>query len=177
MGRLDHGARTCRFAHRFFLLQNLCRVGLLLIPPFQEESACVEFEDAGVERFVIMAMAQPVRMLVQDVRSAFQRGAESLRDFLDGRETEFFDEYLGAIAYFAQKFASISASSLSRRWPRMVCPISCNLVKRILPEFSWRLQAMYRLSLPFALIVNDMPLGQLQSVIKSSKETDGLNAI
>lgn len=31
---------------------------------------------------------------------------------------------------------------------------------------------MYRLSLPFALIVNDMPLGQLQSVIKSSKETD-----
>ena len=30
---------------------------------------------------------------------------------------------------------------------------------------------MYRLSLPFALIVNDMPLGQLQSVIKSSKET------
>lgn len=59
-----------------FLLQNLCRVGLLLVPPFQEESACVEFEDAGVERFVIMAMAQPVRMLVQDVRSAFQRGAE-----------------------------------------------------------------------------------------------------
>ena len=36
---------------------------------------------------------------------------------------------------------------------------------------------MYRLSLPFALIVNDMPLGPLQSVIKSSKETDGLNAI
>lgn len=83
-----------------FLLQNLCRVGLLLIPPFQEESACVEFEDAGVERFVIMAMAQPVRMLVQDVRSAFQRGAESLRDFLDGRETEFFDEYLGRDSVF-----------------------------------------------------------------------------
>lgn len=100
MGRLDHGARTCRFAHRFFLLQNLCRVGLLLVPPFQEESACVEFEDAGVERFVIMAMAQPVRMLVQDVRSAFQRGAESLRDFLDGRETEFFDEYLGCDSVF-----------------------------------------------------------------------------
>lgn len=57
-------------------------------------------EDAGVERFVIMAMAQPVRMLVQDVRSAFQRGAESLRDFLDGRETEFFDEYLGCDSVF-----------------------------------------------------------------------------
>ena len=27
---------------------------------------------------------------------------------------------------------------------------------------------MYRLSLPFALIVNDMPLGQLQSVITVS---------
>lgn len=105
------GSRTV-----FFLLQNLCWLCLFFIPPFQEKSACVEFEDAGVDRFVVMAMAQPVRMLVQDVGGAFQRGAETLRDFLGGRQSELFDEHRGgAMAYFAQKFASISASSLSWR--------------------------------------------------------------